>query len=157
GQLVVHRREPAGVAATGGRVVSGGHHQVAVRGEPDLPGDVAARAAGGVDPHDLLLRGQVQGWGRGLHEIEPGQLVVPVVGVPGVRVGAAGRRVGQWCGKWWSVVDVDPVVGGEVRVDRAAVEAVLVVVVDRDAGQNGGYPGRRVVQEDLPGARGLDD
>jgi hypothetical protein len=50
------------------------------------------------------------------------------------------------------VVDVDPLVGGEVRVDRQCLQAVLVVAVDGDRGDDRARAGRRIVDADLAAA-----
>ncbi len=109
------------------RVVAGGQQQVPVRVEVDLAARVAADAPVGLDPQDLLFAGQVQCPGVG--QFEAGKLVVPVE--RGEVLGGAGlRRVPGRGVQRGRVVQVHPPVGREVRVDRDALQPVLVVVVD---------------------------
>ncbi len=114
------------------RIVAGGQQQIPVRVEVDLTARVAADAPVGLDPHDLLFTGQIQGSGVG--QLEAGQLVVPlerreVLGGAGLRrVPGRGVQRGR-------VVQVHPPVRREVRVDGDALQPVLVVVVDVEFGR----------------------
>ena len=170
GHLVVVGREAAGVAAAGRGVVARDQPQVVVRVEVDVARDVAARAAVVGDLEDLLLARQVQARVGAVDELEAAELEVALPGVlpdawVGGRVGRRARRgrdVGQRpvaladADGRRGVVQVDPLVGGEVVVDRRAVEAVLGVGVDRDLRDHLGLALVRVVQAQLAVARGLD-
>ena len=142
-------------------VVAGGQVQVAVTVEVDLAADVAADAA--VDRHreDLLLGVQLQGVAG---QLEPGQLHDAlerreVGGLAGLRrvtlVDARRRRVVGRGVQHRRVVDVDPLVGGEIGVDGDALHAFLVVLVDRDLGGQDVQAGLGVVDPDLTGTGGV--
>ena len=164
---VVVRREAARVAAAGGRVVTRDEPQVVVLVEVDVAGDVAARAAVVGDLEDLLLGREVERRVLTVDELEAAELEVARPGVrPHARVGGRrrrragrGRHVGHRAVALLDadgrrrVVQVHPLVGGEVVVDRRAVEAVLGVGVDRDRWRSASCPLDRVVQAHLA-ARG---
>ena len=178
GLLVVEGPEAARAAAAGRRVVTRDQPQVVVLVEVDVARDVAAGATVVRDLHDLLLGRQVQRRRRAVDELEARELEVsaPVVG-PVARISlrrltedvrAAGRVRGRGHVLERAVAllepdgrgrveQVHPLVGGEVVVDRAAVEAVLGVRVDRDVRDDRRGLRDRVVEADLAGARGLDD
>ena len=120
------------------RVVTGRQVEVALRVEVDLAADVAADAA--VDRHvdDLLLGVEVE---LALRELEAREaqraLELVPVGLRALERGVAlvgDRRGGIVLRRvaGGRVVEVDPVVALEVRVDRDALEALLVVRVDVD-------------------------
>ena len=152
GGALVDRRVAVGLERV--RVVAGREVEVAGRVPREVAAVVAADAAVLVDLEQLLLGGQVHGLARRV-PLEAAQVVLAVErrerGRGAVERGVAARGVERR-----RVVDVDPVVGGEARVDRDRLQAVLVVAVD---GQVGGDLGVavRVRVADRAVARGVED
>ncbi len=128
-----------GVAAggVGVGVVTRADVQVAARPEREVaPGvarlvDVAVRR----NLDDLLFAAQVE---AGAVEGEPGHPV---------HLAAVGRRV----------VEVDPAVGGEVRIERQPDPAVLTAVVHRQRADDARAPAVRGDHVHLAGARDVED
>src|SRR4029079_12418408 len=134
----------SGVTAACGTVVARDEPEVVVLVEVDVAGHVAARSAVVRDPEDLLLAGEVQ-VSRGswyvVDKLEARQLEVADPGIPRTDVGGLRRggsvqerpacevvrvpgrsiRVGDIGGHRRGVVEIHPVVAGEVVVDAGAV------------------------------------
>jgi hypothetical protein len=156
---VVQRGVAVGEERVG--VVAGGQEQVAAAVEVDLATDVAADAAVGGHVDDLLLGAEVQ---PVADQLEAGQTEHAAEARP-VGLGALEGRValvdlgrGRVVDRRVQrrrVVQVDPVVAGEVGVDRDALEALLVVLVDGDLRGQGIQAGPGVVDPHLTGARGV--
>ena len=123
------RRVPVGLERVG--VVTGGQVEVARGVEVDVAADVAADAPAGGHVEHRLLRAELPVRGEG----EAGQ---PVDAGPGGVVGAGVGGVAGRGGQRRRVIEVDEPVGGEPGVDADALQAFLVVVVDRQRADHGG-------------------
>ena len=142
-------------------VVAGGQEQVAAAVEVDLAADVAADAAVGGHVDDLLLGAEVELVADQLearqaeHAAEGGEVRLGALEGRVALVDLGRGRVVDRRVQRRRVVQVDPVVAGEVGVDRDALQALLVVLVDGDLGGQGVQPRPGVVDPHLAGARGV--
>ena len=149
---LVDRAVAVGLERVG--VVAGRQVQVAGRVPGEVAAVVAADAAALVDLEQDLLGAEVQRLGRRV-PLEAAQVVLAVEGRE-LGGGAVGRRVAAGRCQRRRVVEVDPVVGRERRVDRDGLEAVLIVAVDRQVGGHLGVAVRVRVADD-PVARRVQD
>jgi hypothetical protein len=122
---------------------------------------VAADAAVGGHVDDLLLGAQVElvadqlEAGKAKHAAEAREVGLGALEGRVALVDLGGGRVVDRGVQRGRVVEVDPVVAGEVGVDRDALQALLVVLVDGDLGGQGVQPGPGVVDPYLAGACGV--
>ena len=156
---VVQRGVAVGEERVG--VVAGGQEQVAAAVEVDLASDVTADAAVGGHVDDLLLGAEVElvadqlEAGQTEHAAEAGEVGLGALEGRVALVDLGRGRVVDRRVQRRRVVQVHPVVAGEVGVDGDPLQALLVVLVDGDLGGQGVQPRPGVVDPHLAGAGGV--